>query len=85
MAGNLFRMFAARWREEKKRRKEKDKESEGGPNFYVVRRHRLGNALLGVVRRAIQEETLTHTRAAKILGVSPPSVDQLLQDRIRAA
>lgn len=85
VAGNLFRMFAARWRDEKKRRKEKDKEGKGGPTFYVVRRHRLGNALLGVVRRAIQEETITHTRAAKILGVSPPSVDQLLQDRIRAA
>lgn len=85
VAGNLFRMFAARWREEKKRRKGKDKESDGGPTYYVVRRHRLGHALLSLVRRAIQEETITHTRAAKILGVSPPSVDHLLQDRIRAA
>ncbi len=85
VAGDLFRMFAARWREEKKRRKEKGKDSDGGPNFYIVRRHRLGDALLSVVRRAIQDETITHTRAAKILGVSPPSVDQLLQDRIRAA
>ena len=66
-------MFAARWRNERKRRKEKDKASDGGPTFYVVRRHRLGNALLGVVRRAIQEETISHTRAAKILGVSPAS------------
>jgi Zn-dependent peptidase ImmA (M78 family) len=83
VAGSLFRMFAERWRAEKTKRKEKDGES--GPSYYVVRRHRLGNALLGVVRRAIQEETITHTRAAKILGVSPSSVDRLLQERIRAA
>lgn len=83
VAGILFRMFAERWRTEKKKRKEK--ESDSGPSYYVVRRHRLGNALLGVVRRAIQEETITHTRAAKILGVSPSSIDQLLQERIRAA
>jgi Zn-dependent peptidase ImmA (M78 family) len=83
VAGMLFRMFAQRWRDEKKKRREE--ESDSGPSYYVVRRHRLGNALLDVVRRAIQEETITHTRAAKILGVSPPSVDQLLQERIRAA
>lgn len=83
VAGILFRMFAQRWRNEKKKRKEK--ESDSGPTYYIVRRHRLGNALLGVVRRAIQEETITHTRAAKILGVSPSSIDQLLQERIRAA
>jgi Zn-dependent peptidase ImmA (M78 family) len=82
VAASLFRMFAERWRAEKKKRKEK--ESDSGPSYYVVRRHRLGNALLGVVRRAIQEETITHTRAAKILGVSPASIDQLLQERIRA-
>jgi phosphatidylserine/phosphatidylglycerophosphate/cardiolipin synthase-like enzyme len=83
VAASLFRMFAERWRAEKKKRKKK--ESDSGPSYYVVRRHRLGNALLGVVRRAIQEETITHTRAAKILGVSPASIDQLLQERIRAA
>lgn len=83
MAASLFRMFDERWRAEKRKRKEN--ENAGRPSYYVVRRHRLGNGLLSVVRRAIQEETVTHTRAAKILGVSPSSVDQLLQERIRAA
>lgn len=82
VAGRLFQVFADRWRTEKQRTKEV---SEGGPTYFVVRRHRLGVALLGVVRRALQDETITHTRAAKILGVSPPSVEPLLQERIRAA
>jgi hypothetical protein len=34
----------------------------------------IGSALLGVVRRALQGETLPHTRAAKILGMIPSSV-----------
>jgi len=32
------------------------------------------------VRRALQDDMLTHTRAAKILGVGPASVSQLLQE-----
>jgi predicted transcriptional regulator len=41
---------------------------------------RVGAGLLGLVRRALQEEILTHTRAAKILGVGPASVSPLLND-----
>ena len=81
VATALFQMFAERWRREKQTKVS----SHSGPSNYVVRRHRLGSGLLGVVRRALQGETLTHTRAAKILGVSPASVDQLLQERIRGA
>lgn len=83
-AGALFNVFRERWRRERQRSKEAASDS-SGPTYYIVRRHRLGAALLGVVRRAIQEEALTHTRAAKILGVSPSSIDQLLQERIRVA
>jgi len=85
IARSLFEMFADRWRKERQRARDTKDANESGPSYYVVRRHRLGAALLGVVRRAIQGEVLTHTRAAKILGVSPSSVDQLLQERIRAA
>lgn len=83
MAGQLFRMFREGWHREKQQNK--DKEGDSGPSYYTVRRHRLGVALLGVVRRAIQTEAITHTRAAKILGVNPASIDQLIQERIRAA
>ncbi len=85
VATSLFEIFADRWRNEKQRSKDTRGNTESGPSYYVVRRHRLGAALLGVVRRAMQGEALTHTKAAKILGVSPSSVDQLLQERFRAA
>jgi Zn-dependent peptidase ImmA (M78 family) len=81
VASDLFALFAERWRREKQRIRTARGSEETGPSYYVVRRNRLGTALLGVVRRALQGETITHTRAARILGVSPSSVEQLLQER----
>ncbi len=46
--------------------------AEDGPAYYTTRRFSLGAALLDVVRRALQEDAVTHTKAAKILGVSRP-------------
>src|SRR5439155_25746822 len=85
VASSLFAMFAERWRQQKQRDRENRQPDDTGPGFYMLRRYRLGAGLLGVVRRALQEETLTHTRAAKILGVGPASVSPLLQDERLAA
>ena len=73
-------MFADRWRREKERQKQNKKPDDTGPPFYTVRRHKLGAGLLATVRRALQEETLTYTGAAKILGVGPASVPPLLRE-----
>ncbi len=86
IASALFAFFAERWRTEKQRAKASRTPDDSGPSYYVVRRNRLGAALLDVVRRALQAEIITHTKASRILGVSPSSVEQLLQDRgMRAA
>jgi hypothetical protein len=50
----------------------------GGPSYYVVRRHRLGKALLGLVSRSLGEGLLTPTKAALLLGVKPRNVDPLI-------
>jgi Zn-dependent peptidase ImmA (M78 family) len=55
----------------------KDK-NEGGPSYYVVKRHRLGHALLGLVKNSLAEGFLTHTKAGQILGVKPRNVDPLI-------
>jgi Zn-dependent peptidase ImmA (M78 family) len=47
-------------------------------SYYEVRRHRLGTALLPLVRRNLDEGKLTPTRAGKILGVKARSVEPLL-------
>ncbi|HWX85000.1 MAG TPA: ImmA/IrrE family metallo-endopeptidase [Xanthobacteraceae bacterium] len=58
--------------------------SEGGPNYYTVRAHRIGPGLIGVVRRMVAARALSTTKAAKVLGVKPTAVDRLIGAR-RAA
>jgi Zn-dependent peptidase ImmA (M78 family) len=50
----------------------------GGPSYYFVKRHRLGNALLDIIRRSLGEGIITPTKAAQVLGVKPRNVDPLL-------
>jgi Zn-dependent peptidase ImmA (M78 family)/transcriptional regulator with XRE-family HTH domain len=85
LASELFSAFAARWKSDRQRARSTRDEDEGGPSYYVVRRSKLGPALLDTVRRGLQADILTHTKAAKILGVSPSSVEPLLRERPRAA
>jgi transcriptional regulator with GAF, ATPase, and Fis domain len=56
-----------------------NQKKEGGPSYYVLKQSRLGDALIDVVRRALRESHLTHTKAAKLLGVSPSSVEPLIR------
>ena len=74
----LHAFYVRRWQEEKERQRAQMREVEGGPSYYVVRRHRLGEALLSLVRRQLQAEELAHTKAAKILGVKLGNVEPLL-------
>jgi Zn-dependent peptidase ImmA (M78 family) len=83
IAGSLFKHFAERWRREKERSRERSDAT--GPSYFVVRRHRLGAALIEAVRRGLQGDVLSHTKAAKILGVSPGNVGPLLHARLRTA
>lgn len=73
--GDLFRRL---WLEGREQRREKSRASEGGPDWYTVRRHRIGSALLGFTRRALGEGLLTTTKAGLVLGVKPQQVGQLL-------
>lgn len=66
------------WQKEKATDREKSRDSENGPNYYIVRRHRLGRALLGFVERSMGAGALTPVKAAKVLGVKPRSVYPLL-------
>lgn len=63
------------------RARAKQTAGESGPSYYVVRRHRLGRALLDFTSRNLASGALSPTRAARILGVKPRSVSPLLADR----
>ncbi|MGC8549552.1 MAG: XRE family transcriptional regulator [Acidobacteriaceae bacterium] len=65
------------WEAKQARKPPRNKE-EGGPNYYVVKRHRLGHALLNLVGNSLAEGLLTHSKAGQVLGVKPRNVDPLI-------
>ena len=72
---SLVSEYMARWMASRS----KTKKSDGGPSYYVVKQNKLGNALIEVVRRTLRENLITHTKAAKVLGVKASSVEPLLR------
>ncbi len=76
----LSNSYERRWQHEKeKRRNRLPKQESSGSNHYTIRRHRLGKPLLELVHRSLRENELTHTKAGRILSVSPTSVERLLE------
>ncbi|MGC2498344.1 MAG: hypothetical protein WA374_11420, partial [Acidobacteriaceae bacterium] len=75
----LTASYTARWMAFKENAKLANREREGGPGYYVLKQSRLGDFLIRVVRRTVRESRLTHTKAAKVLGVKPSSVEPLLR------
>jgi len=69
--------FLSQWRKSRDAKRERQRD-DNGPNYYIVRRHRLGHALLKLIARNVAEGALTPTRASKVLGVKPRSVAPLL-------
>ncbi|MBI3897101.1 MAG: ImmA/IrrE family metallo-endopeptidase [Gammaproteobacteria bacterium] len=74
----LRSQFESEWRQSRAAQRERNREQDGGPDYYVVRRHRLGSALLSFVARNMSEGSLTPTKAGKLLGVKARSVHPLL-------
>lgn len=70
--------FRDDFQNQREARREAARERDGGPNYYVVRRHRLGGALLRLVDRSVSMGILSPTKASKVLGVNPRSVAPLL-------
>ena len=74
----LRTLFRQAWQRERERRREHARKQKGAPNFYTVRRHRLGNRMIGLVEHMMAAETLSTSKAAQILGVKPRQVQPLL-------
>lgn len=72
--GKFREMFAS----ERLRDKQAAKAKKGAPSYYVVRRHKLGPAMLNFATRSLNAGTLSPVKAAQVLGVSPRSVFTLL-------
>jgi hypothetical protein len=74
----LSQVFRDWWLESRHRQRELARDQEGGPSFYVVRRHRVGNALLDLVNRMVNAGALATSKAGKVLGVKAKQVQALL-------
>ncbi len=71
--------FREQWRQLRDRHRARARMSEGGPSYYVVRRHRVGQGLLSFTRRMVDSGALSTTKAARILGVKPAQVGKMLR------
>jgi Zn-dependent peptidase ImmA (M78 family) len=78
----LSAQFHKDWLAFKERQASKLRAAERGPSYYVVRRHRVGQALLGLVRRSLDEGNITFTKASRVLGVKPRNVEPLLDSGV---
>jgi Zn-dependent peptidase ImmA (M78 family)/transcriptional regulator with XRE-family HTH domain len=74
----LSSSFRQNWLQARTAKKESARDHEGGPNYYVVRRHRLGRALVELVRRTMADGILSPSKAGKVLGVKPVNVETLV-------
>lgn len=69
--------FYAAWLASREKKADKDAQGQG-PNRYVVLRHRLGPALVGLARQYVETGSLSPTKASSLLGVKPASVRTFL-------
>lgn len=75
---SLSSKFQRHWVQERLRKKERNKEHEGGPSYYVLRRHRIGRALIELVTRLMAANEFTTAKAGRVLGVRPKQVQSLV-------
>lgn len=73
----LGQMFFERWKQQREKQKAKTRSSDGGPSYYVLKRYRVGNALLDTSERLLRSGELSTTRAATVLGVRALKVDKM--------
>lgn len=75
----LSSSFRQEWLLMRERRRARDRQSSGGPNYYVVRGHRNGRALLDLVGRMVSAGALTTSKAGLVLGVKAKQVPTILR------
>lgn len=78
LMNSLRARYREQWLANRERRRQRAREATGGPNFYVVRRQRLGRAMLETAHRLLSAGALTTGKTARILGVKPTQVGALL-------
>jgi Zn-dependent peptidase ImmA (M78 family)/transcriptional regulator with XRE-family HTH domain len=79
----LHKTYKKSWQDARDNKKALRRGKGGGPSYYVVRRHRLGDHLISQVNRMMQGGALTTVKAGKVLGVSPKNIQALLEPKFK--
>ncbi len=74
----LNKEFYTKWKNKKSEKKEKSKGKQGGPSYYVLKKHQIGTPLIRVVKRMMAEGALSTTKAAKILDVNARNIENVI-------
>jgi Zn-dependent peptidase ImmA (M78 family) len=75
---SLTQYFRRQWLDHRELQRESGRDAPGGPSYYVVRRHRVGGALLRTTARLLESGALTTVKAGQVLGVKPNNVQALV-------
>ena len=67
-----------KWLENRKSVQDKNRQAEGGPNYYIIKNYKLG-ALVDLVQRLTYSGALTTTKAGMLLEMKPLKVHRLFQ------
>ena len=78
MYRSLNSLFRGQWTQERSRSRERNRNIDGGPNYYVVRRHRVGQGLIRLTDRMMQSGAFSTSEAARVLGVKPTQVGEMV-------
>lgn len=81
----LTAFYRTQWRRTRDAQRERERDREGGPNYYVVKRHRLGAALVNLTRRMLAEKAMSPSKAAKVLRVKPSNVYSVVSSEVGPA
>ena len=77
--GELSAKFREEWVQEVVAQRMQRQPEDGGPNYYVVRQHRLGRGLISLAGRLVAAGELSTSKAARILDVRLTQVQPILE------
>ncbi len=70
--------YYEKWFQNREATKDKNKQKEGGPDYYILKNYKLG-MLVGLVQRLLYSGALTTTKAGMLLDIKPLKVHRLFQ------
>jgi len=76
----LCEHFYERWIDKRRKQKAKARDDDRGPSYYVLKRHRVGTALVEASERLLRTGELSTTKAARVLGVRALKLEKMFSE-----